>query len=92
MRRDEAIRAIYNILKEKMNIATLSLFGESARLNEDLYLDSVMVLQLILHLELDLGIDIPDDVLRPNDFHTVASLVGFLERLQNEKEMEEAHD
>ncbi|KHF30359.1 acyl carrier protein [Anoxybacillus sp. BCO1] len=51
-----------------------------------------MVLQLILHLELDLGIDIPDDVLRPNDFHTVASLVGFLERLQNEKEMEEAHD
>lgn len=84
MRRDEAMRAIYNILKEKMNIATLSLFGESARLNEDLYLDSVMVLQLILHLELDLGIDIPDDILKPNDFHTVASLADFLERLQNE--------
>ncbi|WP_297991134.1 petrobactin biosynthesis protein AsbD [Anoxybacillus sp.] len=92
MRKDEIVRAIYCILKDRMNIATLSSFGEAARLNEDLCLDSVMVLQLILHLELDLGIEIPDDILKPNDFHTVASLASFLERLQNEKAMEEAHD
>lgn len=92
MTRDETLQVIYEIMKNKLQLPTLSAFSESSRLNEDLYMDSVMVLQLILHLELDLRLDIPDEILKPNDFHTVATLANFLERLQKEQILEEVHD
>lgn len=79
--REELYQAVYDILKHKLNIPTWKSFEESARLNEDLYMDSIMILQLILHLELDLGLNIPDDMLVPKDFHTVKSLLDFLEGL-----------
>ena len=79
--REELYQAVYDILKHKLNIPTWKYFEESARLNEDLYMDSIMILQLILHLELDIGINIPDDMLVPKDFHTVKSLLDFLEGL-----------
>ena len=79
--REELYQAVYDILKHKLNIPTWQSFQESARLNEDLYLDSIMILQLILHLELDLGLNIPDDMLVPKDFRTVKSLLDFLEGL-----------
>jgi acyl carrier protein len=82
MTRDEWIKSIYEILNNKLELPTLSSFHEDARLNEDLYMDSIMVLQLILHVELDLGIKIPDEVLVPKDFHTIGSLATFLERQQ----------
>lgn len=79
--REELYQAVYDIFKHKLNIPTWKSFHESARLNEDLYMDSIMILQLILHLELDLGLNIPDDMLVPKDFHTVESLLDFLEGL-----------
>ncbi|UAL49368.1 petrobactin biosynthesis protein AsbD [Sutcliffiella horikoshii] len=79
--REELYQAVYDILKHKLNIPTWKSFEESARLNEDLYMDSIMILQLILHLELDLGLKIPDYMLVPKDFHTVKSLLDFLEGL-----------
>jgi aryl carrier protein AsbD len=82
MTRQEILTIIHDILKHQLELPTMSSFHEEARLNEDLYLDSIMVLQLILHLELDLGFNIPDEVLVPKDFHTVSSLASFLEQQQ----------
>ncbi|KPB06420.1 petrobactin biosynthesis protein AsbD [Bacillus sp. CHD6a] len=86
--REELYDAVYDILKDKLTIPTWKSFKESARLNEDLYMDSIMILQLILHVELDLGLSIPDDMLVPKDFHTVESLLNLLEKLSSEKSKE----
>ncbi|MFJ3390774.1 petrobactin biosynthesis protein AsbD [Lysinibacillus sp. NPDC086135] len=82
MTRQQMIKSIYDILDNSLELQTLSSFNEDARLNEDLYMDSIMVLQLILHIELDLGISIPDEVLVPKDFKTVGTLASFLEKQQ----------
>jgi acyl carrier protein len=82
MSRTELYDAIYHILKEKLALSHVSAFHEHARLNEDLYMDSIMVLQLILHIEIDLGFNIPDDAIVPKDFHTVGSLLSFLEGME----------
>ncbi|UPW84994.1 petrobactin biosynthesis protein AsbD [Lysinibacillus sp. Ag94] len=82
MTRQQLIKSIYEILENSLELQTLSSFNEGARLNEDLYMDSIMVLQLILHIELDLGISIPDEVLVPKDFKTVGALASFLEKQQ----------
>lgn len=78
MNKNEMIQAIYLILKQKMQLPTLEEFHEKARLNEDLYMDSVMMLQLIIHLELDYGLDIPDEAIVPKHFQTVGTLADFL--------------
>ncbi|HBJ01844.1 petrobactin biosynthesis protein AsbD [Lysinibacillus sp. FSL R7-0073] len=82
MTRQQLIKGIYDIMENSLELQTLSSFNEDARLNEDLYMDSIMVLQLILHIELDLGISIPDEVLVPKDFKTVGTLANFLEKQQ----------
>ncbi|MEB2282180.1 petrobactin biosynthesis protein AsbD [Lysinibacillus xylanilyticus] len=82
MTRQQLIKSIYKILENSLELQTLSSFNEDARLNEDLYMDSIMVLQLILHIELDLGISIPDEVIVPKDFKTVGTLASFLEKQQ----------
>ncbi|MFJ6266581.1 petrobactin biosynthesis protein AsbD [Lysinibacillus xylanilyticus] len=82
MTRQQLIKSIYDIMENSLELQTLSSFNEDARLNEDLYMDSIMVLQLILHIELDLGISIPDEVLVPKDFKTVGTLASFLEKQQ----------
>ncbi len=82
MTRQQLIKGIYSIMENSLQLQTLSSFNEDARLNEDLYMDSIMVLQLILHIEMDLGISIPDEVLVPKDFKTVGTLASFLEKQQ----------
>jgi aryl carrier protein AsbD len=92
MTRKEIIANIYNILEQQLELPTMSAFHEGARLNEDLYMDSIMVLQLILHIELNLGIKIPDEILVPKDFRTVGSLASFLGQQQDSSSLEASHD
>ncbi|PSW11050.1 phosphopantetheine-binding protein [Photobacterium sanctipauli] len=83
MNYQQTVEAIKNVLQESMKSPHLASFHEQARLNEDLYLDSVQVLQLMLHLELDLGLKIPDDNIAKQDYETVASLARFLGRISD---------
>nr|WP_238189292.1 DUF6005 family protein [Methylobacterium frigidaeris] len=80
MTRDDAVAAIGTVLREEMRHPHLDLFGPQARLNEDLYLDSVQVLQLILSLEMSLGLSIPEEAIATSDLSTVADLAGLLAR------------
>ena len=82
MTRQEIYSAIYDILQHQVKLPSLADFHEDARLNEDLYMDSIMIMQLILHLEIDLGFDIPDEMIVPRDFRTVGSMINFLESQQ----------
>ncbi|OUS31605.1 phosphopantetheine-binding protein [Gammaproteobacteria bacterium 45_16_T64] len=78
MNKPDLINAIHSILENKLCIPQISAFSPNARLNQDLYLDSVLILQLIIQLETDLGFNVPDNALTKDDFTTVASLVDFL--------------
>ncbi|MRX73245.1 acyl carrier protein [Bacillus lacus] len=69
-------------MKEELELNTLENYSVDSRLNEDLYIDSVMLLELILALELQYGFSIPDDRLHPENFKTVGSLILFLESLK----------
>lgn len=80
MEQQEIIATIHRVLRDSLNHPHLAGFGPHARLNEDLYLDSVQVLQLLLHLELDWGLEIPEEAFGRDDFNTVASLADFLAR------------
>ena len=80
MTRDAAVAAIGTVLREEMNHPHLDLFGPHARLNEDLYLDSVQVLQLVLSLEMNLGLAIPEEAIAARDLSTVSDLAGLLAR------------
>lgn len=89
MSRKEIIMIIHRIMENQLELPAIASFHENARLNEDLYMDSILTLQLILHLEVDFGFDIPDEMLVPRDFRTVGSLASFLERLHQPALMEE---
>ncbi len=76
--KDAIIQAIRNVLIGPMAHPHMAEFGAQARLNEDLHLDSVMVLNLMLHLETAHGIDVPEREFSKDDFSTVADLAGLL--------------
>ncbi|MEC7815799.1 MAG: phosphopantetheine-binding protein [Pseudomonadota bacterium] len=76
--------AIFTVLKQSLPEARLTDFGPAARLNADLALDSVMLLQLIVHLELDHGLQVPEDRLLSDSLETVADLCQALEPLAAE--------
>lgn len=69
---DEIRRAL-----SKLGAAHVEKFEEGARLNQELYLDSVLMLQLFLHLELELGCDVPESALT-EPLPTVAALADFV--------------
>ncbi|MEH8016446.1 DUF6005 family protein [Rheinheimera muenzenbergensis] len=78
MQKNTVISAIRQVLHNELQCQYLDRFHAQARLNEDLYLDSVLLMQLLLHLELSLGITVPDSALNKQDLATVDSLAQFL--------------
>jgi aryl carrier protein AsbD len=63
MTRQELVQVLHEIMQHHLKLPAMEAFHEDARLNEDLYMDSIMILQMILHLEVDLGFEIPDEML-----------------------------
>jgi acyl carrier protein len=82
MSKTEIIEDIRVIMADVMQLAHMDQFRADARLNQDLYLDSVQFLQLLLNLELEKGYDIPEDALSSEAFVSVDSLADFLLKLQ----------
>ena len=72
------VAAIGTVLREEMRHPHLDRFGPQARLNEDLYLDSVQLLQLILALEMTHGVSVPEAAINRQDVSTVADLARIL--------------
>ena len=63
----DIIAAIRAVLDQHMNHPHLAGFAPEARLNEDLYLDSVLILQIFLNLELEFGLDVPEELISRQD-------------------------
>ncbi|MBK5473844.1 MULTISPECIES: petrobactin biosynthesis protein AsbD [Bacillus] len=82
MSREMLKEAILSIMREKMELKNVTHLEETMRLNQDLYIDSVMMLQLIVYIEMDLKLCVPEDEIDPKAFLTVGSLLDFMEELQ----------
>ena len=78
MTRDTLIEAIHAVLRDEMRHPHLGRFAPEARLNEDLYLDSVQLLQIILALETKLSLTVSDETVSRQDIATVADLAALL--------------
>lgn len=81
MRREALKNAVLKIMIEKMELKNVTHLEETMRLNQDLYIDSVMMLQLIVYIEMDVKLCVPEDEVDPKAF-TVGSLLDFMEELQ----------
>lgn len=77
MTRDAIIDAIRTLLRDKLDNQHLDAFAPTARLNEDLYIDSILLLNLLLGLELDYGLSAPDDLVSTQELTTVADLAAL---------------
>jgi acyl carrier protein len=82
MSKTQIIDDIRDIMTNKMALPHADQFHPQARLNQDLYMDSVQFLQLLLNLELEKGYSIPDEALANEAFESVNSLADFLLSLQ----------
>jgi acyl carrier protein len=76
--RSELVRVIRSFMVEALALPYMNRFSEEARLNEDLGLDSVMMLQLLVSLELQHGVLIPEQAILEKQLGTVGSFVDFL--------------
>jgi acyl carrier protein len=79
MTRARIIDAIHAVLKDHMGNTHLAGFAPQSRLNEDLYLDSVLVLQVFLNLELEFGLAAPEEAIAASDLQTVADIAAVIE-------------
>jgi len=77
MSENEILAAIETVLIEKMAHGHMEGFGPDARLNEDLYLDSVLILEIFLNLELEYGLSVPEEAIAKQEIVTVGDLVSL---------------
>lgn len=76
--KEQIVDSIFKVLGDKMENAHLSNFHSDARLREDLAVDSSLVLQLLMFLELDFGLEISESALMDQDFETVRAVAKIL--------------
>ncbi|WP_232697820.1 petrobactin biosynthesis protein AsbD [Brevibacillus daliensis] len=80
--RRERMKQVYEIMTKKLELSHIGALDESMRLQEDLHIDSIMLLQLIVYIEEDLQVVVPANELDSRIFQTVGTLVTFIEQLQ----------
>ncbi|MFC5051164.1 DUF6005 family protein [Rubritalea spongiae] len=78
MKRSEVLEVIERVLRQEMEHKHMELFHECAAISEDLQIDSVGMLQLLLHIELSAGLELPEDSFSFADVVTVKDLADLL--------------
>ncbi|MWC29949.1 phosphopantetheine-binding protein [Paenibacillus sp. MMS18-CY102] len=82
MERIVVLQQVETLLRENLQLQLPGALEESLRLNEDLRIDSIMMLQLIVLLERELGLRVPEQEVDARAFATVGSLLDFIARLE----------
>jgi acyl carrier protein len=78
MNRSDILSAVERAIREVLNDAVPAGLAEQSRLFDDLDLDSTGVLELLMALEENLGIEVDPEKLDMDDFQTVGSLTDYL--------------
>ncbi|TDB78101.1 acyl carrier protein [Micromonospora sp. KC723] len=79
MERNEIVKNIQGALAEVL-MRDFGPLPENTRLFEDLHLDSTAILELLMALEDNIGIEVDPEKLDMGDFRTIGTLTDFLER------------
>jgi acyl carrier protein len=79
MTRNEIFGAIETVLSQTMAHPHLDRFAPEARLNEDLYLDSVLMMNLFLNLELEHGLAVPEEAITRQPPETVDDVADLFD-------------
>ncbi|MDF2921691.1 MAG: hypothetical protein K0R57_605 [Paenibacillaceae bacterium] len=82
MKREEMISKLGDIMVNQLELVLAGPLSEADRLNEDLHIDSIMVLQLIVYMEEVFQVSVPEEEIDPSNLQTVGSLVRFVDNLQ----------
>lgn len=88
MNSESLINTIEHVLAHDMDCKHMQKFSPRARLNEDLYIDSVLLMQLLIHLELNHDIEIPESAISQEDVNTVENLAHFILSYQQTNNIE----
>ncbi|CAH0119662.1 MULTISPECIES: phosphopantetheine-binding protein [unclassified Paenibacillus] len=81
MTRTDIIGELRTLMAENLELDVPESLEESARLFEDLAIDSIMVLQLVVYIEEQFDVSFPEESLDPGAFMTVGSLTDLIESL-----------
>lgn len=81
MNREQLRGKLQLMMKEKFRIQTDSM-EDHIQLNEDLRIDSIMIVQLIVYIEMDIGLQVPDESIDPRIFATIGSVLDFMMELE----------
>ncbi|MDF2670571.1 MAG: phosphopantetheine attachment site family protein [Paenibacillus sp.] len=81
-----SIRELYrerlvSLMKERLQVKHNENWDDDKRLNEDLRIDSVMIVQLIVYIETELHLSVPDNEVDPRAFSTIGTLLDFMDTL-----------
>lgn len=82
MERHLIVEGLRAIIAEELDVAAPAELNETDRLNEDLNLDSIMILQLAVYIEEHFEVVFPEEDVDPGVFATVGSLTDFVASLQ----------
>lgn len=88
MSRETILHAVRAVLRDDLNSPRLAAFRPEARLNEDLHLDSIQMLQLFLNLELKHGLEASEQAIVGREIETVRDLVDLFDGAAAEAEAE----
>ncbi|WP_426449565.1 phosphopantetheine-binding protein [Paenibacillus sp. S-38] len=85
MNREELRQGLKRLLTENLELpeaAKRETLDDSLRLNADLYVDSVRLLQLIVYIEEELKLAVPEEELDFQGLDTVGALLDFMAELR----------
>jgi len=85
MSRQEILAKIKTIVKENLERDVPEDANEETRTYDDLEIDSIMMLQLVVYLEEEFDITVPDEEVNPAYYETLGSLINFVELLLGSK-------
>ncbi|MFM9328470.1 phosphopantetheine-binding protein [Paenibacillus mesotrionivorans] len=85
MTREQIMNTLCELMQQNLEVKLPENVTEASRVYQDLFIDSIMVLQLIVYVEEEFGISVPEEDVDPAVFQTLGSLVTFIEELRQHK-------
>lgn len=85
MTREQIMSSLCELMQQNLEVKLPENVTEASRVYQDLFIDSIMVLQLIVYVEEEFGISVPEEDVDPAVFQTLGSLVTFIEELRQHK-------
>ena len=82
MERAEIMHKWCRLIEENLEVKLPEEVLESSRIYQDLHIDSIMVLQLVIYIEDEFGVVVPEEDVDPAVFQTVGAMITFIEELR----------